>query len=163
VKQLFLVRHAKSGHDDSHQPDILRTLNSRGLNDAPAMAKLFASQFKSPDAWFSSPAVRAMETAKFFAKASAKPFDDIAIAPALYSFELKQVAKLIESSDDRNNGAIYFFHNPTISEIILHYTGESRDVPTCTVAMIEFDVNSWQHVTAESGALKHFDYPKKHL
>ena len=163
MKQLFLVRHAKSGQDYSGGPDILRTLNERGLKDARLMAERFASEFKSPDVWFSSPAVRAMETAKFFAKASTRPFDDITIAPALYSFEPKQVTTLMESCDDSYSSAIYFFHNPTITEVIQHYTGEWPDVSTCAIALIEFDVNSWKHLSGNTGALKHFDYPKNHV
>ena len=163
MKQLFLVRHAKSSWDNSNQPDIERTLSERGLKAAPVMAKLFAQQFKSPQKWFSSPAVRAMETAKFFAKSSTKAFHEIAIAPDLYSFDLQKVMKLIESCDDGIDTAIYFFHNPTITEVINLYTNQSLHIPTCAVTMIEFDVNSWQHLSSGSGELKHFDYPKKHL
>ncbi|HZG01061.1 MAG TPA: histidine phosphatase family protein [Chitinophagales bacterium] len=163
MKQLFLVRHAKSSWDDTNQPDFERTLNERGLKVAPLMGRLFAEKFKSPQAWFSSPAVRAMETAKFFAKASTKPFNEIQIAPDLYSFDLQKVIGLVESCDDKFNSAIYFFHNPTITELLHHYTNEILSVPTCTTALVKFDVDSWKHLSRGSGALKHFDFPKKHL
>ena len=104
-----------------------------------------------------------METAKFFAKASNKLFDEIQIAPDLYSFDLQKVIALVESCDDKNDSAIYFFHNPTITELLHYYTNEILTVPTCTIALVEFDVNNWKHLSRGIGTLKHFDYPKKHL
>ena len=104
-----------------------------------------------------------METAKFFAKASTKPFDEILIAPDLYSFDLQKVIALVERCDDKFESAIYFFHNPTITELLHHHTNEILSVSTCTIALVEFDVNSWKHLSRGSGSLKHFDYPKKHV
>ena len=127
------------------------------------MGKLFAEKFKSPQVWFSSPAVRAMETAKFFAKASTKPFDEIQMAQDLYSFDLQKVIALVESCDDRFDSAIYFFHNPTITELLHYYTNEILTVPTCTTALVEFNVDSWNHLSRGSGTLQHFNYPKKHV
>lgn len=104
-----------------------------------------------------------METAKFFAKASTKPFDEIQIAPDLYSFDLDKVINLVEGCNDKFDSAIYFFHNPTITELLHYYTNEILTVPTCTTALVEFDVESWRYLSRGTGVLKHFDYPKKHL
>ena len=68
MKKLFLIRHAKSSHDDLKMKDIDRTLNNRGKEDAPMMGKILKEKGVKPDLIFSSPAVRALETAKFFSK-----------------------------------------------------------------------------------------------
>ena len=39
MKQLLLIRHAKSSWADFEQKDFDRPLNDRGKKDAPAMAK----------------------------------------------------------------------------------------------------------------------------
>ncbi|HEY2727352.1 MAG TPA: histidine phosphatase family protein, partial [Parafilimonas sp.] len=68
VKSLLLVRHAKSSWEDIAQKDFDRPLNQRGKKDAPAMAKRIRKEKKLQlDAIISSPAKRALSTAKFFA------------------------------------------------------------------------------------------------
>jgi phosphohistidine phosphatase len=160
VREIFLVRHAKSGWDDAEQPDALRTLNERGKRDAPVMAARFASKFSLPERWLSSPAVRAKQTADYFAQAFALPTSHIKLEPILYSFDLRKVLTLVASAPTEINSVVYFFHNPTIAETLHYLTGEIRDVATCAVAHIQFDVSDWQHVSKSSGSLTHFDYPK---
>src|SRR5688572_33492950 len=66
MKQLLLVRHAKSSWDDFSIKDFNRPLNGRGKKDAPVMAKRLRDKDIKIDAFISSPAKRARKTAESF-------------------------------------------------------------------------------------------------
>lgn len=72
MKQLLLVRHAKSDWGNPGLDDFDRPLNERGKKDAPAMAKRIIEKKIKIDAFISSPAKRAAKTAKYFAAAFGK-------------------------------------------------------------------------------------------
>src|SRR6185437_7743677 len=67
MKTLFLVRHAKSSRDPPGLPDEDRPLAGRGERDAPKMGRRLAKRDAEPDLILSSPASRALATAKLFA------------------------------------------------------------------------------------------------
>src|ERR1700682_5676255 len=68
MKTLFLIRHAKSSWDDTALPDKDRPLDGAGKRDAPKMGKRLAKRDAQPDLILSSPAMRALTTAKIIAK-----------------------------------------------------------------------------------------------
>ena len=59
MKQVLLMRHAKSSWADGGMTDFERPLNKRGKRVAPNMAKFLASQQAAPELIISSPAARA--------------------------------------------------------------------------------------------------------
>jgi len=69
MKQLLLIRHAKSSWDDAAINDIDRPLNDRGKKDAPKMAERLLDKKVKIDGFYSSPAKRALTTCKLFVKA----------------------------------------------------------------------------------------------
>ena len=68
MKKLYLVRHAKSSWENNKLKDIDRPLNKRGKRDAPFMGRLMKENNIKPDLLISSPAERALRTAKIFSK-----------------------------------------------------------------------------------------------
>ena len=68
VKQLLLIRHAKSSWADFSLKDFDRPLNDRGKKDAPVMAKRLLDKGIAIDAFIASPAKRTRKTAEIFAK-----------------------------------------------------------------------------------------------
>src|SRR5205814_9212854 len=68
VKHLLFVRHAKSSWDDPSTADLDRPLNDRGEADAPMMAKRMEEKKIKLDVLVTSPAKRANQTCKHFAK-----------------------------------------------------------------------------------------------
>ena len=79
MKNLFLTRHAKSSWDDPGLTDINRPLNKRGKKAAPFMAKLIMDKGDKLGLLISSPANRALSTAKAFGKAMGLVENDIII------------------------------------------------------------------------------------
>ncbi|NTW10984.1 MAG: hypothetical protein HGA26_06465 [Chlorobiaceae bacterium] len=64
MKTLYIVRHAKAGWENGVTKDFDRTLSDRGLRTAPVMANLLKERKVVPDLVISSPAKRALTTAK---------------------------------------------------------------------------------------------------
>ncbi|MCC6685100.1 MAG: histidine phosphatase family protein, partial [Bacteroidia bacterium] len=77
MKQLVLVRHAKSDWANPELKDFDRPLNERGKQNAPEMGKRLASKKWPVDLIVSSPAKRALKTARLLAKEIHYATDDI--------------------------------------------------------------------------------------
>ena len=151
------MRHAKSSWDDTTLPDSKRPLNKRGKNDAPVMgARLKAKRYRC-DQIISSPAVRALETAK--AVAQALHFEgEIAIDERLYMANIEAYLEVIAGVDDAVDHLMIVSHNPGTEAFFTYLTGESLEkFPTAAYALIEVD-EAWSQL--RRGRLIRFDYPK---
>src|SRR5690606_13224420 len=88
MKELIIVRHAKSDWGDASVDDHERTLNHRGERDAPRVAELLAEKLAaegaSVDTIISSSAQRAKSTAMIFARALNFPEAEVQIKQAGY-------------------------------------------------------------------------------
>jgi phosphohistidine phosphatase len=157
MKQLFLIRHAKSDWTNPELKDIERFLNERGYANANMMAAKF--NYKS-DLIITSPAIRAMSTALIFARNINYPANSICIKQELYETSVKDYLAVINTIDNTYNTVLLFAHNPTISNVAQHLTQAlPMEMPTCAIAGISFEVTDWEK--AKEGELFLFDYPKK--
>ena len=84
VKQLILVRHAKSDWGDPALGDHERPLNKRGQRNAPEMGERLAEREAHPDRIYTSSALRARTTAKIIAEVLDYPAEDIEQVESLY-------------------------------------------------------------------------------
>src|SRR5690242_21738198 len=117
MKTLFLIRHAKSSWDDTALPDKDRPLNDRGKRDAPKMGKRLAKRDVKPDLILSSPAKRALTTAKIIAKKLEYKFTDIVVNDRLYAGAAHDLLNVIHRLGDRPKRVILFGHNPELTEL----------------------------------------------
>jgi phosphohistidine phosphatase len=162
MKQLFLIRHAKSdpiaiGWTNPELKDIERFLNERGYANANMMAAKF--NYK-PDLIITSPAIRAISTALIFARNLNYNANNICIKQELYETSVKDYLSVINTIDNTYNTVLLFAHNPTISDVAQHITQAlPMELPTCAITGIKFDVTDWKK--AKEGDLFLFDYPKK--
>jgi phosphohistidine phosphatase len=164
MKNLIVIRHAKSNWDDPSLADIDRPLNKRGLRDAPFMGGVLKFRDAVPDLIVTSPARRALETARLIAREVGCAPEAIDIRRSLYLADLPVLAETVRGVDDSRSRVYLIGHNPEFSELVEYLTGKSvGTLPTCGVASIEFKVDSWGHIMAGSGRLAWLDHPKRHL
>ena len=52
-------------------------------------------------------------------------------------------------------------HNPGFEELLAYLTGEGRRMPTCALANIKFEVESWKDIKEDQGTLDWFVTPKE--
>ncbi len=146
MKNLFLVRHAKSARDDPTLADRDRPLNARGLADAPAMGKRLAKHVPEGALLASSPALRALTTAQLFADELGHARESIVIDERVYASSADTLLALIRALDDEHDCVMLFGHNPEFSELAGRLAGKAIEMPTCAVARFRFDVPSWAAV-----------------
>jgi phosphohistidine phosphatase len=160
MKTLIIVRHAKAEGLPPNKTDFERKLTDSGKSDAEKMAAKLETQIKCPDLFIASPAKRAWSTAKRFAKAFGKKEENIVADKKIFEALADTLIEMIQNIDDENNSAIIFGHNPGFSQLAYYYTGNSAlELPTCGLAVIEFDINHWIEVDYKKGNLMYFNYP----
>ena len=160
-KLLILVRHAKSSWNHPHLNDFDRPLNPRGLQDAPEMGCRLASKYPTPDHFAASPAVRAWSTAKILAQAWNYPVDQIHPAAAAYEASPATLIKLVRQFPSTASAGAMAAHNPGITHVVNALAGSvTPNMPTCSVAVIRFAVDSWTDVREGEGELVEYDFPK---
>jgi len=161
MKQLLIIRHAKSSWDPGILKDFDRTLNQRGHQDAPAMAQRLLDKNISIDLFISSTAKRAFTTAAYFAKAYAKTENDIEKIDELYHAMPPVFYETIDQIEDTIDTVAIFSHNPGITEFVNQLTSTKiDDMPTCAIFAIKIDIKSWKNFAKSNKEFWFFDYPK---
>jgi phosphohistidine phosphatase len=157
---LYINRHAKSSWDSGARSDFDRPLNDRGLRDAPAMAQKLLERGDRIDAIYSSPANRALSTARLFAKALGIHPSDIIEVSDIYEANLRTLCTFVENIDDHHKNVMIFGHNPGFSNLANHLCDQNIYMPTCGSVKVNFAIDSWRLVSQETGSMEWFDAPK---
>lgn len=162
MKMLYLVRHAKSDWSNLFLRDFDRPLNARGEYSAPLMGEYLSKQGIKPDLILSSPALRAKTTAITLAEKLSYPIESISYLPSLYESDVNTILAIIRTISENIETLFIVAHNPEVTECINFITNAEIDnVPTCGVAAIRLNENSWDRVGSNSAELISLDTPKK--
>jgi phosphohistidine phosphatase len=162
MKQLYLVRHAKSSWENHLLADIDRPLSTKGKRDAPIIGNILKEKKIMPDIIISSNAKRAFTTAKIIAEKLGYSHK-IEVNKSIYEATTQNLLDVITSIDDKFNSAMIFGHNPGLTVLTGFITNEFvNNMPTSAVAIIELSVNFWKDVNTASGKLIGFEFPKKY-
>ena len=163
MRTLYLTRHAKSSRDDPRMDDFHRPLNERGMRDAPFMAQRFNARGEPVDMLVSSPALRAITTAGFFAGALGVQVDRIRQVPDIYLATARTLLRIVNDLPDEVHRVMLFGHNPGFSDLVALLGGDVvGDMPTCATVRIDLPVGSWREVSAGIGTVAWTDHPKRH-
>ena len=169
MRQLLLLRHAKSSWDDPKLSDHARPLNARGRQSAGAMARAMRQLGLAPDVVLVSSARRTLQTLAALEPWDetplVEPLDGLYLAPALAMlFILNEVAETTRS-------VILLGHNPGLHDLAMLLVGETGmtvDSPAIrrlaqgypTGALTEFTVaGPWSQLSAGGGRLIRFLAP----
>jgi phosphohistidine phosphatase len=162
VKTLCLLRHAKSSWDNPNLDDFDRPLNQRGEKDAPKIGKRLKEHGFIPDVFCSSPALRAITTAKIVAEVIGFPVSAIKSEQKLYHADEKTLLAFLKNTSGEFDSIMIAGHNPGLTDFANILQGEVIDnIPTTGVLVIEFKILSWREVKEKTGRLIFFEYPKK--
>lgn len=162
MKMLYLVRHAKSDWSNLFLRDFDRPLNARGEYSAPLMGEYLSKQGIKPDLILSSPALRAKTTTITLAEKLSYPIESISYLPSLYESDVNTILAIIRTISENIETLFIVAHNPEVTECINFITNAEIDnVPTCGVAAIRLNENSWDRVGSNSAELISLDTPKK--
>lgn len=164
MKTLFLIRHAHSERK-SGVADEKRPLSERGKAEAAEMGKRLKAIIKNRgvnfDAFYSSVAKRAYETAKIVAGEAGFPVESIIKDEAFYTFNDENLLRAVRSVDNGFSTVAVFCHNFAASGVAGLFAGREMGVPTCGVVHIETGAESWESVPGKEGRVVEFDFPGK--
>ncbi len=142
MKQLLILRHAKSSWQDSNLDDHDRPLNRRGQRDAPRMGRLLSDEGMVPDRIVSSTALRARTTAEEVAAAGGYR-GAVTLSRELYLASPREFLRLLREVDDACTSVLVVGHNPGMEELVLALTGEDETMPTAALARVDLPIDSW--------------------
>lgn len=151
MKTLLLARHAKSDWGDPGLADFDRPLNARGLRDAPDMARRLVDDGAAVQLVVSSPALRAITTAREYAAAFGAGLVE---RPELYAASARTILAVAAALPDEASVAMLVGHNPGMSDAVAELTGEFVELPTCAIVTCAVDVGSWAELIEGSGRLE---------
>ena len=161
MKQIFLLRHAKSDWSALGHQDFERPLAERGVQDASLMSKYIKDQDYKIDKVLCSTARRTKETFDICADGFNFLIEDASYLDELYFGEANAIISLIESLDDSLASILIVGHNPTIHILTERITRNLIDkYPTCALAEISLE-NSWKDLSLKQCKLKSFIKPKE--
>lgn len=162
MKNLYLVRHAKSSWQHEDLSDLDRPLNRRGQHDAPIMGQRLCERGVRPDLILCSPALRALRTAWAIAGEIAYPTSRIGLEERIYTEDSLGLLQLIMATNDDIHSLMLVGHNPDMTLLCNHLSSPPIDnIPTCGVAAFQCDIQTWQALSPKKIKRIDFDYPKR--
>jgi phosphohistidine phosphatase len=145
MRDLILLRHAKSSWDDPKLNDHARPLNARGQQNATALGHALRDQFLPPQLVLVSSARRTLQTMQAIG-----PFPtDTRISPldTLYLANNLQLLEALTTIDDAIERVLVIGHNPGLHQLALRLAGAhamsdappdigrlAEGFPTCALA-----------------------------
>jgi len=162
MKELILVRHAKSDWGDESLKDVDRHLNGRGYSDAYYTSAWFFGNKPQPDMLISSTATRALNTALIFARTFDFDMKNFRLEKSIYEGSASTLIELVNNLPESKKSCMLFGHNPGITNLC-NLLGEDLffdNVPTCGLVAFTFQLDSWKQVEPKAGKLNYYQFPK---
>jgi len=158
MKNLMLIRHAKSSWEVPLH-DKERPLTSQGIQNAHLVSSTINKHLPKAYSIWCSTAERAMETAMIFAQNMSFPLESILYKDELYTFDERNLEKVIKSCNNDFENVILFGHNEAITNFVNKFGDVFIDnVPTAGFVHIEFNSASWDAI--DKGITKKTIFPK---
>jgi phosphohistidine phosphatase len=160
MKRLVLVRHATAVDVGPKGSDFHRRLKKRGRREAAIMADRIAVALGTSDALVSSPADRAIETARVFAGRLGFT-GQIIVREHLYGGLLpEEFLHIVRELDDTHDTVMVFGHDPSFSEFASYLVAGFKElIPKAGVVAIDVDRKSWNDVSPGDGIVALFERP----
>ena len=113
-----------------------------------------------PSLILTSPALRALHTARLIAEAIGYPLEFLQRETDLYLASPEDILRVLARQDNTFNDIIVCGHNPGLTDLVSKLTrAEIDNIPTCGLVVIEAEIPEWRQLT-RGGTLVTFDYPK---
>ncbi|MFC3578981.1 SixA phosphatase family protein [Sphingomonas hylomeconis] len=169
MKTLTLLRHAKSGWDDTVARDFDRPLNGKGKRAAEAVGKHWRSLGLVFDHVVASPAVRVGETIAHLQTGYGTDLAPV-VDRRIYLASAMTLLDVIHGLPESADRVLMVGHNPGLEDLVLMLVPDDtaddglRDTveekfPTASTAEMTFD-GAWADVAANGATLTRFIRPR---
>jgi phosphohistidine phosphatase len=110
------------------------------------MGKRLAKRGVKPDLVMSSPAARALATARGIAKILNYKRRAIVVNDHLYAGNASGLLHVIQELGASSRRVMLVGHNPEVTDLARHFSSEIVRMPTCAIAEVTFDAQSWSEI-----------------
>lgn len=169
MRQLLLLRHAKSSWDDPRLSDHARPLNARGRRNAAAMGEAMRDLGLAPDIVLVSSARRTLQTLEAIQPLEGSPL--VEPMDALYLAPWPSLLELLREVRETARSVLLIGHNPGLHDLAMALVGAAgmaggspmaarlaEAYPTC--ALTEFAIAlPWRLLEPGGGRLLRFLTP----
>jgi phosphohistidine phosphatase len=151
-KELWLLRHGKSDRNLA-MDDFDRPLKKRGKRAAERIGAWLHEQRLTPDLMVSSPAKRALTTAKIAHKAIAVEGLVITQDKRLYQEGFERLKTVLSECPHKAKRVLLVGHNPELEDLLINLVGAAnlpdtdKLLPTATLARLIIP-DDWSHLNA---------------
>ena len=156
-KELWLLRHGKAERTLTME-DFDRPLKKRGKRAVEGIGEGLHQQHLFPDWIVSSPAKRALTTAKIVHKAIAVEGLDILQDKRLYQEGFERLKTILAECPLEARRVLLVGHNPELEDLLIHLVGSAnlpetdKLLPTAALARLIMP-DDWSHLDAGSAKL----------
>lgn len=158
MKQLFLIRHAKSSWADDSLSDKDRPLNARGNRQLAPLGRALGAHHAFDDMVYASTATRARETLAGILPVTV-PETRVRICPELYTFDHRNLVRWLQNLDDESVALVG--HNPALLELAQWLTTSSiTQLPTGSFIHLQLPVRHWHELGPGQATLEAFLTPR---
>jgi phosphohistidine phosphatase len=163
-RELWLLRHGKSDRDISID-DFDRPLKKRGKRAAERIGDWMKQHNLIPDLVISSPAQRAIATAKVVCKAVGLSGKSIRQDKRIYAQGFEILKNVLAECPVKSSRVLIVGHNPELEELLINLAGENnmpdidKLLPTAALARLAMP-DDWANPEAGSAQLLDIIYPK---
>ena len=142
-------------------PTAKGRLEARGERDAARMSTRWSQRIEKPELILSSPAVRALATARIIARGMDYGTKEIAIDERLYAATEVTVLHIIEAQRDKLDRVMLVGHNPGFAELAHHFDSGITHMPTCALVEFRFEARTWAGIGRVKPSRTIVDSPKQ--
>ncbi|HOT97658.1 MAG TPA: histidine phosphatase family protein [bacterium] len=154
MKTLYLLRHGKADRPVGMLTDKERPLLPRGIEEVARMARKMVKKGMRPEVILSSPAVRALETARTAAGELGMDPAQIKTSEVIYGGEADELGLLLRHLQEDCDSLLLVGHCPGLEALaatLAHdYTGHQ---PTGGVIALRLAIAKWEDLKPGCGSL----------
>ncbi len=162
MKKLVLIRHTEAEQPISGIKDFDRALNSKGVRTALKVGIILDEKRMKIDQIVSSNSRRTQMTTEYVTERTKTPESLILYKEELYLAPLRIWLQEISQLDDHKDSIVMIGHNPEISYLVEYLTGENLgSIPTGATLAIDFEIDTWEAVSQNTGNLSWKIYPNE--
>ena len=160
MRQLLVMRHAKSDWGAASGGDHERVLARRGIKAARKVGRFLTDSGTTPDLVLSSTAVRALTTAELAAEAGEWGCE-ILTSGDLYASGAERVLDGVRETGNEVDRLLIAGHEPTWSTLVTWLIGGGRvRMPTAAVACLDLPHGDWIDLAPATCELRWLVTPK---
>lgn len=139
MKQLLLIRHAKSDWDVEEYPDFARPLNKRGIKEALTEKENLKKWILNADVILCSPSVRTIQTLSLLTGKSLSEIPQLKLISDIYLANKETLKNTIDFYQE-SDFVTLIGHNDGISDLLnMLLKRQDLNFPTCGWALMEFE------------------------